>query len=55
MNELDGIKEDVQRCRDEATERRLKLVATPLVFELDTRLNYIRWHAVLTRSIYDLL
>ena len=39
-NELDGIKEDVQRWRDEAMERRLKLMTTPLVFELDSWLNY---------------
>ena len=54
-NELDGIKEDVQRWRDEATERRLKLVTTPLVFELDSWLNYTKWHAVLSRSRYDML
>ena len=54
-NELDGIKEDVQRWRDEATERRLKLMTTPLVFELDSWLNYTKWHAVLSRSRYDML
>ena len=54
-NELNGIKEDVQRWRDEATERRLKLVTMPLVFELDSWLNYTKWHAVLSRSKYDML
>ena len=54
-NELDGIKEDIQRWRDEATERRLKLVTMPLVFELDSWLNYTKWHAVLSRSRYDML
>ncbi len=54
-NELDGIKEDVQRWRDEAAERRLTLLATSLVFELDSWLNYTKWHAVLSKSRYDML
>ena len=39
-NELDGIKEDAQRWRDEATERRLTLVILPLVFEQHSWLMY---------------
>ena len=35
-DELDGIKEDVQCWRAEATERRLTLQVKPLVYELES-------------------
>ncbi len=53
--ELDGIRADVQRWRAEATERRLTLRVKPLVYELDSWLNFTKWHAVLSGSKYDMI
>ena len=52
---LDGIKEDVRRWRGEATIRRLTLQVEPQVYELDSWLNFTKWHSVLSKSRHDML
>ena len=54
-DELDRIKEDILRCRAEATEKRLTLQVQPLVYKLDPWLNFTKWHAVLSKSKHDML
>lgn len=54
-DELGGIKEDVERWRAEATMRRLTLQVEPQVYELDSWLNFTKWHGVLSKSRHDML
>lgn len=54
-DELDRIKADVQRWRAKTTERWHTLQAKALASELDSWLNFMKRHAVLSKSKHDML
>ena len=53
--EHDEIEQGISLWQAKATERRLTLQVKPLAYELDSWLNFTKWHTVLSRSKYDML
>lgn len=54
-DEQDEIVKGIRHWQGQATKRRLTLQAKPLPYELDSWLNFTKWHAVLRRSKHDML
>ena len=55
LDELNGIREDVERWREEAIERRHTLQGKPEVQELESWLNFTKWRDVLSCSNHGIL
>ncbi|KFY25538.1 hypothetical protein V493_04595 [Pseudogymnoascus sp. VKM F-4281 (FW-2241)] len=51
----DAIVQEIEQWEAEATERRLTMQANPAYTELDSWLQFTKWHAVLSKSKHDML